>query len=88
MQQEKIIPSDRELRISKELNAPIALVWKVWTNAEHIANWWGPTAFTNTMFKMDMQAGGEWVFTMHGPDGNPLILFSAEVSAVSNMMGI
>ncbi len=69
MQQEKIIPSDRELRISKELNAPIALVWKVWTNAEHIANWWGPTAFTNTMFKMDMQAGGEWVFTMHGPDG-------------------
>ncbi len=37
--QEKNNTADRELRISRLLNAPIALVWEVWTNAEHIKNW-------------------------------------------------
>lgn len=59
----------RELLIKRTLNAPIELVWEVWTTPEHIAQWWGPTGFTNTITKMDMVAGGEWVLTMHGPDG-------------------
>jgi len=69
MPQEKIIISDRALNISKELNAPVTQVWEVWINAEHIAHWWGPNGFTNTILKMDVQAGGEWLLTMHGPDG-------------------
>lgn len=59
----------RDLRISRTFRAPIELVWEVWTNPEHIAKWWGPTGFTNTMDKMDVREGGEWTFTMHGPDG-------------------
>jgi len=69
MREEKNNASDRELRISNILNAPVELVWKVWTNAEDITNWWGPNGFTNTIHKMDMQPGGEWLLTMHGPDG-------------------
>ena len=61
--------ASRELRITKMLHAPIELVWKVWTNPEHIANWWGPNGFTNTIHTMDVAAGGEWHLTMHGPDG-------------------
>ncbi len=34
--------ADRELTITRTLNAPIELVWKVWTDPEHIKNWWGP----------------------------------------------
>src|SRR3569833_335069 len=60
---------DRELRISRKLNAPVDLVWVIWTKPEHIANWWGPNGFTNTISKMDMRAGGEWNLVMHGPDG-------------------
>ena len=60
---------NRELRISKILSAPIEQVWEVWTNPNHIANWWGPNGFTNTIHKMDFQEGGEWILTMHGPDG-------------------
>jgi uncharacterized protein YndB with AHSA1/START domain len=59
----------REIKISRLLNAPIDLVWQVWTNPEHIANWWGPTGFTSTILKMDIKKGGEWNLTMHGPDG-------------------
>ena len=61
--------SDRELIVEKTLNAPIDLVWKAWTDPDHIKNWWGPTGFTNTIHKMEVRPGGEWELVMHGPDG-------------------
>lgn len=61
--------ADREIRISRLLNAPVELVWEVWTDPEHIKNWWGPNGFTNTISKMDITVGGEWDLIMHGPDG-------------------
>lgn len=61
--------ADRELTISRRLKAPVELVWEVWTKPEHIANWWGPNGFTNTITKMDIVPGGEWNLVMHGPDG-------------------
>ena len=61
--------SDRELIITRVLNARRDLVWEVWTNPQHIKNWWGPSGFYNTIFKMEVKPGGEWEFIMHGPDG-------------------
>lgn len=61
--------ASRSLTISRLFNAPVELVWKVWTEPWHIKNWWGPNGFTNTIFKMDMKPGGEWDFIIHGPDG-------------------
>ena len=51
------------------LPAPIERVWQVWTNPEEIKNWWGPNGFSNHIKKMELKPGGEWVFTMQGPDG-------------------
>jgi uncharacterized protein YndB with AHSA1/START domain len=61
--------ADREIRLTRILNAPVELVWEVWTDPEHIKNWWGPNGFTNTITKMDVQPEGEWDLVMHGPDG-------------------
>ena len=61
--------SDRELFITRLINAPRELVWKVWTDPEHVAQWWGPTGFKNTIHEMNVKAGGVWRLTMHGPDG-------------------
>ncbi|WP_018342228.1 SRPBCC family protein [Cytophaga aurantiaca] len=61
--------ADRELRISRVLNAPIDLVWEVFTTPEHIKNWWGPNGFTNTISTMDVKPEGLWELVMHGPDG-------------------
>ena len=69
MENEKNNTQDRELLLTRVLNAPIELVWEVWTNPEHISQWWGPNGFTNTITKMDIQPGGEWDLVMHGPDG-------------------
>jgi len=34
-----------------------------------IARWWGPEGFTNTIHRFEFQPGGQWLLTMHGPDG-------------------
>ena len=69
MENVKSSTADRELQIERTLNAPVELVWEVFTKPEHIVNWWGPNGFTNTIYTMDVRPGGEWDFMMHGPDG-------------------
>ena len=69
MENEKSSTHDRELIIARKLNAPVELVWEVWTQPEHIAKWWGPNGFTNTITTMDLVPGGVWELVMHGPDG-------------------
>ncbi|MEO6523099.1 MAG: SRPBCC family protein [Mucilaginibacter sp.] len=61
--------TDREIIITRLLNAPRELVFDAFTDAEHLINWWGPTGFTNTFLSHDVRPGGEWNFIMHGPDG-------------------
>lgn len=34
-----------------------------------LARWWGPAGFRNTFDTFEFQVGGQWRFTMHGPDG-------------------
>lgn len=69
MQLDKRNTTDREQKNSIQLDAPLDLVWEVWTNPEHIQHWWGPNGFTNTITKMEVKPEGEWLFVMHGPDG-------------------
>lgn len=61
--------SSREIVISRVVDAPQELVWKVWTEPEHVAKWWGPNGFTCTIETMDVRPGGMWKLVMHGPDG-------------------
>jgi uncharacterized protein YndB with AHSA1/START domain len=69
MENKKNDTCDRELRLSRVLDAPVELVWEVFTDPEHIAQWWGPNGFRNTITRMDVKPGGKWDLVMHGPDG-------------------
>ncbi|TDQ10118.1 SRPBCC domain-containing protein [Pedobacter metabolipauper] len=60
---------NRKIRIASSFKVPIEFMWEVWTNPEHITNWWGPKGFTSAIHKMDFKEGGEWKLTLHGPDG-------------------
>jgi uncharacterized protein YndB with AHSA1/START domain len=60
---------DRELVFTRVFDAPRELVWKAWTEPEHVSQWWGPRGFTTTIHDMDLRPGGIWRQTMHGPDG-------------------
>jgi uncharacterized protein YndB with AHSA1/START domain len=61
--------ADREIAMSRTFAAPRELVWKAWTEREHVERWWGPRGFTTTVLEMDVRVGGRWRFIMHGPDG-------------------
>ena len=61
--------TDREIRMVRILNAPRELVWKVFTEPEHLAKWWGPTGFSTSTKNLDLKPGGRWLLTMRGPDG-------------------
>jgi uncharacterized protein YndB with AHSA1/START domain len=50
-------------------DAPRALVFEVWTDPKHLAQWWGPNGFTTTTNTFEFREGGIWRFVMHGPDG-------------------
>jgi uncharacterized protein YndB with AHSA1/START domain len=53
----------------REFDAPRDLVFSVFTDPKHLAQWWGPNGFTTTTISFDMRPGGVWRFVMHGPDG-------------------
>lgn len=53
---------------SRVLDAPRELVFSVFTDPRHLAQWWGPDGFTTTTHSFDFRPGGEWRFVMHGPD--------------------
>ncbi len=61
--------ASREIVVTRVFDAPRELVFKMWTDPKHIAQWWGPKGFTSTIHEMDVKPGGVWRFVMHGPDG-------------------
>jgi len=63
-------PADRVLKITRIFDAPRSLVFKAWTDSEHIARWWGPRGFKSDVIKNDLRPGGAYRIHMLGPDGD------------------
>ena len=61
--------ADRELVVTRVIDAPRRLVFKAWTQPEHIARWWGPQGFTTIHCEMDIRVGGAYRFGMRSPQG-------------------
>jgi uncharacterized protein YndB with AHSA1/START domain len=61
--------AERELTITRTFDAPRALVFKAWTDAKMLAQWWGPKGFTNPRCEIDARVGGAIRIDMRAPDG-------------------
>lgn len=61
-------PPEREIVTTRVFNFPRQLVYRAWTEPEHLKIWWGPNGFTNTFHQFDFKVGGKWIFDMHGPE--------------------
>jgi uncharacterized protein YndB with AHSA1/START domain len=57
------------MTITRVFDAPRELVWKAWTEAKYIMQWWGPKGFTSPVCKMDFRVGGKLLCCMRSPDG-------------------
>jgi uncharacterized protein YndB with AHSA1/START domain len=62
--------AERELVITRTFDAPRSLVFKAWTDPQHMVQWFGPRGFKSTVINMDPRPGGTYRFHMRGPDGD------------------
>lgn len=79
--------AERELTLTRLFDAPPALVFSLWTEARHIAAWWGPHGFDIPRCEADPRPGGEILIHMRGPDGgiHPMGGFYDEVTPHSRI---
>jgi uncharacterized protein YndB with AHSA1/START domain len=56
-----------DLVVRRIIDAPVELVWKAWTDTEHVKRWWGPKDYTSPVCKIDLRVGGKFVFCMRAP---------------------
>lgn len=61
--------SDTDLVLERTLDAPRDLVWRAWTNPEHMKQWWAPKPYETPEIEMDLRPGGKFHSRMTGPDG-------------------
>jgi uncharacterized protein YndB with AHSA1/START domain len=59
---------DCEIVSSRIFPVENVLLFRAWSEPNHLKNWWGPAGFTNTFHEFDFRIGGRWKFVMHGPD--------------------
>lgn len=58
------------LVLERVFNAPRELVYKVFTDGEHLKQWWGPRGWEVTVSNMDFRPGGSWHYCMKCLDKN------------------
>lgn len=58
--------------ISRVFDAPRDLVWRAFTEPEHMKHWWGPKGTTVTKFAIDLRPGGMNHYCLRTPDGSPM----------------
>jgi uncharacterized protein YndB with AHSA1/START domain len=61
--------SDRELVLTRILNAPREKVFRAWTDPEIIKQWFAPKPWTTPHVEVDLRVGGSSLIVMRGPDG-------------------
>src|SRR4051794_34146041 len=70
--------------IERSFSAPVELVWKMWTEPEHVTAWYWPTGATIVVAKMDLRVGGARLIGMavDTPDGPMQMWFTGEYREV------
>lgn len=61
--------ADNEIVSTRLFHSQRERLFEAFSDPRQLAQWWGPKGFTNTFDKFDFRPGGDWKFTMHGPDG-------------------
>jgi uncharacterized protein YndB with AHSA1/START domain len=65
-------PTEQEFSISREFNAPRLLVWKALTEADRLAQWWGPKGCNIRVAKLDVRPGGIFHYAMAWQPGRDM----------------
>ncbi len=79
------MPETKDVQIERIFNAPIDLIWAMWTEAEHFANWYGPMGAKIPSAEMDVRVGGarRIAMQMDTPRGPMQMFFIGEYREVN-----
>lgn len=69
--------------IERIFDAPMDLIWQMWTEPEHFKNWYGPTGFSIPVADMDLRVGGKRLICMASPDGKMKMWTTGEYKEIS-----
>ena len=58
------LPSDTQILITREFDAPRSLVWKAWTTPELVRRWWHANRGEMSVCEIDLRVGGTWRYAM------------------------
>ncbi len=58
-----------DIVIIREFAAPRPLVWKMWTEPEHVSKWYGPKGMQGAVQRIDLRVGGRYHWTMTAANG-------------------
>jgi uncharacterized protein YndB with AHSA1/START domain len=58
------LPSDTQILITREFDAPRHLVWRAWTTPELVRRWWHANRGEMTVCEIDLRVGGTWRYAM------------------------
>ena len=59
----------RSVALTRLIAAPVARVWRCWTDPVLLPQWFGPEGFVCRTHDIDLREGGHWLFDMIAPDG-------------------
>jgi uncharacterized protein YndB with AHSA1/START domain len=65
-------PTDREIVLTRVLNAPRHLVFEAFTKPELLKRWFGPRGWSLATCEVDLKVGGGFRFVLRGPDGQEM----------------
>jgi uncharacterized protein YndB with AHSA1/START domain len=63
------LPTDEQILIAREFDAPRDLVYKAWTTPELVTRWWGAKRGEVRVAEIDLRVGGKWRYVGVMPDG-------------------
>lgn len=66
------INPELDLMLERVVDAPPELVWRAWTEPEHLMRWFTPKPWQTVACKIDLRPGGVFSTTMRSPDGVPM----------------
>ena len=64
--------SDRELILTRLINAPREKIYRAWTIPELLKQWFAPLPYTTPVAELDVRVGGANLIVMRGPDGTDM----------------
>lgn len=76
--------ANKKIKVTREFDAPVAEVWKAWTEPKLLDQWWAPKPWKAVTVSQDFKPGGRWFYYMQGPDESRHYCIADYISIAAN----